>query len=68
MNKRLMEIMQSGNPFQLDDPAFLEINEFKDRTLRLSVQLNASVLVKMYSSIMTALFWIWVVFQLATMF
>ena len=42
MNRELLERMQSGKPFRLDDSAFLEINEFKDRTLRLSVQLNAS--------------------------
>jgi acetyltransferase-like isoleucine patch superfamily enzyme len=42
MNRELFEIMQSGKPFRLDDPAFKEIVEFKDRTLRLSVQLNAS--------------------------
>jgi len=42
MNRELLERMQSGKPFRLDDPAFLEINEFKDRTLSLSAQLNAS--------------------------
>jgi acetyltransferase-like isoleucine patch superfamily enzyme len=42
MNKELSEKMKSGNPFRLDDPAFQEINDFKDRTLKLSVQLNAS--------------------------
>jgi acetyltransferase-like isoleucine patch superfamily enzyme len=34
--------MQSGKPFRLDDPAFQEIIVFKDRTLSLSPQLNAS--------------------------
>ena len=33
MNRELLERMQSGKPFRLDDPAFLEINKFKDRTL-----------------------------------
>lgn len=42
MKRELVEMMQSGNPFRLDDPAFQEINDFKDRTLQLSVQLNAS--------------------------
>jgi acetyltransferase-like isoleucine patch superfamily enzyme len=42
MNIELFERMQSGIPFRLDDPAFKEIVEFKDRTLRLSIQLNAS--------------------------
>ena len=42
MNKEILERMQSGKPFRLDDPAFQEINEFKDRTLSLSAQLNAS--------------------------
>jgi acetyltransferase-like isoleucine patch superfamily enzyme len=34
--------MQSGKPFRLDDPAFQEIIDLKDRTLSLSPQLNAS--------------------------
>jgi acetyltransferase-like isoleucine patch superfamily enzyme len=42
MNRELLEIMQSGKPFRLDDPQFQEINEYKDRTLGLSAQLNAS--------------------------
>lgn len=42
MNRELLERMQSGKPFRLDDPAFQEINAYKDRTLRLSAQLNAS--------------------------
>lgn len=42
MNRELLEKMQSGKPFRLDDPAFQEINDYKNRTLRLSVQLNAS--------------------------
>ena len=42
MNRELLERMQSGKPFRLDDPAFQEINVFKDRTVRLSAQLNAA--------------------------
>lgn len=42
INIELSERMKSGQPFRLDDPAFQEIVEFKDRTLRLSIQLNAS--------------------------
>ncbi len=42
MNRELLEKMQSGKPFRLDDPAFQEIVAFKDRTLSLSPQLNAS--------------------------
>jgi acetyltransferase-like isoleucine patch superfamily enzyme len=42
MNRELLEIMQSGKPFRLDDPAFQEIIDLKDRTLSLSPQLNAS--------------------------
>jgi acetyltransferase-like isoleucine patch superfamily enzyme len=42
MNLELFERMQSGIPFRLDDPAFEEINALKDRTLRLSVQLNTA--------------------------
>jgi acetyltransferase-like isoleucine patch superfamily enzyme len=42
MKRELVEIMQSGNPFRLDDPAFQEINELKDRTLSLIANLNAS--------------------------
>ena len=42
MKRELVEIMQSGNPFRLDDPAFKEINELKDRTLSLIANLNAS--------------------------
>ncbi len=42
MNRELLERMQSGNPFRLDDPAFKEIIAFKDRTLSLSPELNAS--------------------------
>ena len=42
MNRELLNIMQSGQPFRLDDPAFQEINDYKDRTLSLSPQLNAS--------------------------
>ena len=33
MNRELLVRMQSGKPFRLDDPAFLEIIEFKDRTI-----------------------------------
>lgn len=42
MNTELFERMKSGKPFRLDDPAFQEIVEIKNRTLRLSIQLNAS--------------------------
>jgi len=42
INIELSEIMKSGQPFRLDDPAFQEIVDYKDRTLRLSIQLNAS--------------------------
>ena len=42
MNLELFKRMSSGKPFRLDDPAFQEINDLKDRTLRLSVELNAS--------------------------
>lgn len=42
INTELFERMTSGVPFRLDDPAFQEIVELKDRTLRLSNQLNAS--------------------------
>ena len=42
MNIELFERMQSGKPFRLDDPAFQEIVAFKDRTLSLSPELNAS--------------------------
>jgi acetyltransferase-like isoleucine patch superfamily enzyme len=42
MNRELLEKMQSGKPFRLDDPSFQEINAYKDRTLSLSAQLNAS--------------------------
>lgn len=42
MKRELVEIMQSGNQFRLDDPAFQEINELKDRTLSLIANLNAS--------------------------
>lgn len=42
MNRELLNLMQSGQPFRLDDPAFQEINDYKDRTLSLSVQLNSS--------------------------
>lgn len=42
MNAALSEKMKSGNPFRLDDPEFQEVNEFKTRTLSLSIQLNAA--------------------------
>ena len=42
MPQELFERMKSGIPFRLDDPAFQKINEFKDRTLQLSIHLNAS--------------------------
>lgn len=42
INIELSERMKSGQPFRLDDPAFQEIVEFKDRTLRMSIKLNAS--------------------------
>ncbi len=42
MYKELSEKMKSGNPFRLDDPEFQEINDLKDRTLSLSIQLNNS--------------------------
>lgn len=42
MIQELSIIMKSGKPFRLDDPAFQEINELKDRTLGLIANLNAS--------------------------
>ncbi len=42
MNRALFERMSSGIPFRLDDPAFQQINELKDRTLSLIAQLNTS--------------------------
>jgi acetyltransferase-like isoleucine patch superfamily enzyme len=40
MNRALFERMSSGIPFRLDDPAFQEIIDLKDRTLSLIPQLN----------------------------
>jgi acetyltransferase-like isoleucine patch superfamily enzyme len=40
--------MKSVTPFRLDDPAFKKINELKDRTLSLSIQLNASTTVEQF--------------------
>jgi len=42
MNKELSDIMKSGKPFQLNDPAFQEVVDWKDRTLGLIAQLNTS--------------------------
>lgn len=42
MIQELSDIMKSGKPFRLDDPAFQAINDLKDRTLSLIAKLNAS--------------------------